>query len=152
MNRECGGCDSRVARRATAAPRLNFKYEHQDEVDDFGMMREGTSEGRTSLREQHVEGGDACHMGQQELRPQGDPPSPCQPLPSHCSSIGISGEVLSTPTACHVGVTSKALSLQEPLASTGFETNQLEYQAPRSADTSKPSNITGTTVSPKFQI
>ena len=83
MNRECGGCDSRVARRCNGRAALEFKYGHQDGVDDFGMMREGTLEGPTSLREHHVEGGDARHMEQQELGPQGDPPLPCQPLPPH---------------------------------------------------------------------
>ena len=136
MNRECGGCDSRVARRLQRPPRLNSKYEHQDEVDDFGMMREGTSEGSTSLRKHHA-GGDIRHMVEgRELGPQGDPPLPCQPLPPHCSSIGISGEVLSTPTAsCHVRVMPKALSLQEPLAGTGFKTNQLGDRSSHPVDT-----------------
>ena len=129
MNRECGGCDSRVARRCNGRAALEFKYEQQDGVDDFGMMREGTLEGPTSLREHHVEGGDARHMEQQELGPQGDPPLPCQPLPPHCSSIGISGEVLSTPTASYVRLMPKALSLQEPLAGTGFKTDQLDDHA-----------------------
>ena len=134
MNRECGGCDSRVARRCNGRAALESKYEQQDGMDDFGMMREGTLEGPTSLREHHVEGGDARHMEQQELGPQGDPPLPCQPLPPHCSSIGISGEVLSTPTASYVRLMSKALSLQEPLAGAGFMINQLGCQPPHSVD------------------
>ena len=129
-----------MAGRCTAAPRLNFKCEHQDGSGELGMMREGTSEGSISLRKHHVGGGDARHMEQQELRPQGDLPLPCQSLPPHCSSIGISGEVLSTPTANdHVGVMPKALSLQEPLAGTGFKTDQLDDHASDLRDTPRPS-------------
>ena len=123
MKRECGGCDSRVARRFTAAPRSEFMYRKQSGSSEIDGGREAASEGLEGLEPQG-----------EGLEPQGESSSSHQSAHPPCSCIGIPGGVLSEAMANCVRAEPKAFSLHGPLAGTGFRTNQLGCQAPHSVD------------------
>ena len=134
MKRECGGCDSRVARRCTGAPRLDFMYRKQSGSSEIDGGQERASEGLSSL-ENHVANALVGHMRQDKLEPQGDFSFSHQSVHPPCSCIGMPGGVLPEPAAGHVGMMLEASWSLKRLAGTDSKISQLDYRVSHSADT-----------------
>ena len=134
MKPECGGCDSRVPRRATAAHRMETKYRRQSGLSEIDGGQDRASEGLSSL-ENHVTNARVGHMRQDKLEPQGDFSFSHQSVHPPCSCIGIPGGVLPEPAAGHVGMELEASWSLKRLVGAGSKINQLGCQALHSVDT-----------------
>ena len=133
MKPECGGCDSRVARRCTAMPRLESKYRRQSGLSEIDGGQERASEGLSSL-ENHVTNALVGHMRQDKLEPQGDFSFSHQSVHPPCSCIGMPGGVLPEPAAGHVGMMLEASWSLKRLAGADSKISQLDYRVSHSAD------------------
>ena len=134
MKPECGGCDSRVPRRAADAHRMETKYRRQSGLSEIDGGQERASEGLSSL-ENHVTNARVGHMRQDKLEPQGDFSFSHQSVHPPCSCIGIPGSVLPEPAAGNVGMMLEASWSLKRLAGADSKTDQPDYQDPHSVDT-----------------
>ena len=137
MKPECGGCDSRVPRRAAAAHRMESKYKRQSELSELGERQERASEGLSSL-DYHVNmRASAIRMHQDKREPDGNLSSLHQSARPPCSCIGISGGVLSRATAGCEGMMLEAPWSLKRLAGTDFKANQVDDHALDLRDTAQ---------------
>ena len=142
MKPECGGCDSRVPRRAAAAHRMESKYRRQSGLSEIDGGQERASEGLSSL-ENHVTNALVGHMRQDKLEPQGDFSFSHQSVHPPCSCIGIPGGVLPEPAAGNVGMMLEASWSLKRLAGADSKTSQLDYQASCPVDRGDSQRVAG---------